>query len=162
MPSPKCYVFEWLDDAVKVAFVNWSAEREPWLKLWEERADYLSGLNDWLRTLDKPPRLVVINQRPIYAGAARSLVRLRQAALRGDGYNVLLDRDKDTIKAGKQPRRPVYVTDGFGKQCWFSSVSAAARALGLSKSAVTQAAQDPNRTDVRYDAPGANNHASAS
>jgi hypothetical protein len=145
------YVYVWLFDDSR-AFVFWGDSKEP-----ERLFDFCdcceSELNDWLRTLATQPKL---DERsllwPMFSNRARTVVHLLQKQLQQEGLELLSSRDRSTVKAGHQKRRPVFVTVR-GKRQWFKSVSSAAHALGLDKSTVTLNCQNPRRTDFQYDEP---------
>lgn len=143
MALESSYVFVWKDSERKVAYAGWGDALAPKL-LWVEKDSYESELNSWLRTLDRPPDLAPESVRfAIFQNAARAAVRRITNRLRNEGWQVLSARDESTIDGGYKEDRPVYVQGPYGRQ-YFRSVRAAARALGVTPSAVTRLARSNN------------------
>ena len=132
-----------------VGYCGYAASLSPWERVWLDRNIYESELNDHLRTLPSMPKLDYFSRSLLYATEARSQTRAGERVLEKEGFRLLSSRDRATIKAGRQPPRPVYVTKD-GKRHWFRSVRAAARAMGVDPSTITLAAQSSNRPDVTY------------
>lgn len=150
MPSPDSYCYCWRDDAKRIAVVFVGDAKAP-ERRWHARNEFESDANLWLRTLDKQPEPGDGSMLwPDFGNRMRTIALSLTAQLTEQGYDVLSFRDYSTVKAGYQKRRPVYITDSFGKRRWFRSVNAAARALGKDPSTITLAAQDPKRTDIQY------------
>lgn len=144
MATEDSYTYVWIIG--QKAYVWWDDVKGP-ERVWAVRDDYDSELNDWLTLLDEKPKL---DRRSLlfatYGNRCRATVRLIRKQLIRDGYELLSSRDRATVKAGHQRRRPVYSPKG-----WHRSVSAAARAWRIDKSAVTlkcQAGKDGWRYDV--------------
>lgn len=143
------YVFVWRDDDRKLAFVFWGDKLEPQIR-WVERVGYESELNDYLNTLDRQPALAKGSLRfSVAANIAKASARHVERQLRKEGFTLLSPRDRATIDGGFKTERPIFVQTSWGRN-WFPSVRAAARAMGLDPSAVTLAAQNPKRDDIRY------------
>jgi hypothetical protein len=136
------WTWQWNDD--RTAYAGIGLAPQPWRKRWLIRGDCSSELNDKLCLLFEEPPLSGGLTEPLYGTQARAWRAMTQQRLTNQGYRILSDRDRSTIKAGKQKPRPVYVTDGFGKTAWFPSVTRAARALGMDASTVIRHCQNPD------------------
>jgi hypothetical protein len=149
MPTLERYVFVWRDDDRKLAYVGWGDALESKM-LWIERDAYDSPLNNWLRSLDKPPEPAEGSMKfSVTGNVAKASVRQLEKRLENQGFALLSPRDRDTIDAGHKASRPVYVKTGWGRS-WFKSVRAAARALKCDASTIVLAAQDKKRDDIQY------------
>lgn len=145
MPSQQTFVFGFRDADKRLAYVWHSLNPQAMEQLWQSRYEVESGLNDYLRTLTARPSLdkSLCQIFPVYKNRARTLVRGMEKQLKAQGYSILSERDRASIDSGIKPERAIYVQTAWGRH-WFRSVTDAARALKMTPSAVTQAAQSPN------------------
>ena len=145
--TPSWLVWVWLDSDGRQVYCGKAqdvAGIAPWDALWGGRHQLRSNLGDWLQGLPEPPRRDPdVAEGPWTADGAKAVydsIRSRHGGWLDDRPR----RRLGTYAGGYKAPKPVEIR---GQR--YPSVSAAARALGLSNAAVSLNVSDPKKLDWR-------------